>query len=443
MSKYTRRTLLRGAVYGSAVSVGLPLLDCFLNTNGTALAAGAPLPVRFGTWFWGLGVTPSRFFPTKEGKDYELLPETQPFAPSKNKVSIMTGFDAQLDGRPNFPHGVGSQVIRSGIAPTESSRFEGPTFDLMIADQLGRNSRFQTLDLSTMRGAVSNSARGAGQLSPSEDSPGAFYARLFGAEFVDPNSSNFRPSPLVMARHSVLSAVAEQRVALEREVGAADRARLDQYFTSLRRVENQLEMQLEPPPPMAGCRKPMDAPDFQPEVDIEAVAHNHRIMTELLAMALMCDQSRVFNLNFNNAQSSLTFPGSTVTHHQLTHEEGIDAKLGYQLQVTQFVMRIMQEWGYFLSYMDSQKEGEGTLLDHMLVVAHSETCFARAHTITSLPIMVAGRAGGRIDCGLNVLGKGSTVSRVALTVMQALGLSVDRWGTGGNEATKPLAEMLI
>ena len=70
---FVRRSLLRGMMGGAAISVGLPLLDCFLDTNGTALASGAPLPVRFGTWFWGLGHTPGRAITVKDGTDYEFL----------------------------------------------------------------------------------------------------------------------------------------------------------------------------------------------------------------------------------------------------------------------------------------------------------------------------------------------------------------------------------
>jgi hypothetical protein len=279
-------------------------------------------------------------------------------------------------------------------------------------------------------------------MSPTEDSAAALYARLFGPEFVDPNAGTFKPNPVTMARKSVLSAVSDQRSALQAKLGAADKARLDQYFTSLRRVENQLAVQLEAPPPMAACKKPSQVAEFAPAVDIEGVAHNHRIMTELLAMALMCDQTRVFNMSFNNGQSSLTFPGSTVTHHQLTHEEPVDTKLGYQVQATKFVERIMTEWAYFVNFMNQQKEGDRTLLDNSLILAHTETTFAKRHTVDSLPIMLAGSAGGKVNAGLHVTGAGNTVSRVALTAMLAMGVPVDRWGTGGNETNKPLTEIL-
>lgn len=438
-----RRTVLRGMMGGAAVSISLPLLDCFLNTNGTALASGAPLPVRFGTWFWGLGITPPRFFPTTVGKNYELMPETQALAPVKEKVSIFSGFNCEHDGHPNFPHGVGNPVIRSGVAPSVTGQFGGTSFDLKIADAIGANSRFLALDLSAIRGTNSNSGRGAGQMSPSEDTPSTLYARLFGPEFVDPNAATFKQNPVVMARHSALSAVTDDRASLMRKLGAADRARLDQYFTSLRRVENQLAIQLEAPPPMAACKQPGKMAEFVPQVDIESVAKNHRLMTELLAMALMCDQTRTFNMGFNNSQSSLTFLGGTVSHHQLTHEEPVDAKLGYQIEATRMIERIMGEWAYFVSYMDQVKEGDKSLLDNMLVLAHTETTFARRHTVDSLPMMLAGMGGGRVNSGLHVAGQGATVSKVVLTTMQAMGVPVDRWGTGGNEVNRPITELLV
>src|ERR1700722_19195598 len=100
-----RRAVLRGVMSGATFALGLPMLDCFVNSNGTALASGAAFPVRFGTWHWGLGVTPWRFFPTKLGKGYDLLPELQPIAQFQEKVSVISGFDMRLDGRPAIPHG--------------------------------------------------------------------------------------------------------------------------------------------------------------------------------------------------------------------------------------------------------------------------------------------------------------------------------------------------
>src|SRR5471032_2685384 len=99
-----RRRVLRGMLNGGAVTVALPLLDCFLNNNGTALASGAPLPIRFGTWFWGLGVNPARWVPEKVGADYDIKSELSAIEPYKSRISVLSGFDVLLDGQPNIPH---------------------------------------------------------------------------------------------------------------------------------------------------------------------------------------------------------------------------------------------------------------------------------------------------------------------------------------------------
>ena len=92
-----RRRVLRGMLQGAAVGVGLPFLDCFLNDNGTALASGAPLPVRFGTWFWGLGFTPGRSI-AKTGPQIEFLDECRPLDPYKNYINYFSDFNTPLDG---------------------------------------------------------------------------------------------------------------------------------------------------------------------------------------------------------------------------------------------------------------------------------------------------------------------------------------------------------
>jgi hypothetical protein len=102
----------------------------------------------------------------------------------------------------------------------------------------------------------------------------------------------------------------------------------------------------------------------------------------------------------------------------------------------------MEAWLYFVSALDKVKEGDKTLLDNTLVFAHSETEFAKFHTIDNMPIMIAGSAGGKIKSGLFVDGAGSPVSRVGLTVMQAMGVPMDRWGTKSMETNRTITEIM-
>jgi Protein of unknown function (DUF1552) len=445
----SRRTALKGLVNGAKVAIALPLLDCFLDVNGEALAAPtatggvAPVPIRFGTWFWGLGVNPNRFFPSKAGPDYDLKPELAPIAPLKHKINVFGNFTVPLDGAPNLPHGSGGPAIRTGRALTAERGLPGESFDVTIGDLIGTRTRFRSIELSaTGDPRNSLSGRGGGNLNPSEISPSALYQRIFGDGFKDPNSASFTPDPQVLARRSVLSGVAEQRQALESAVGAADKAKLDQYFTSVRQLENQLDVQLTRPEPLQACAVAQKVADRPVGAEIETVIKNHELMTQLLVMALACDQTRVFNMMFNNGASSLTRIGSTITHHQLTHEEVLDNRLGYQPNATYFLTKIMEAWVQFATALDSIKEGPRTLLDNSLVLAHSETEFAKFHTIDNIPMLTAGSAGGKLKTGLYVDGIGTPVSRVGLTLQQVMGVPVDRWGGKSMETSKAIGEIV-
>jgi hypothetical protein len=440
-----RRTALRGMMKGAGVMVGLPLLDIFLDGNGAAMAAtGAPVPVRFGTWFWGLGVNPPRWFPSKTGKDYEITPELEPIRALKAKINILGDFAVPLDGKPNLPHTSGGIGIRTGFATTAEGGLPAPSFDVLIGDQIGTRTRFRSLEVSaTGDPRNSLSGRGNGNLNPAEISPMALYTRIFGPGFADPNSATFIPDPQTMARRSVLSAVTDQRQALETRLGAADKQRLDQYFTSIRQLEKQLDVQLTKPEPMQGCVVPRRPGERQVNAEIENVMENHKIMTDLLVMALACDNTRVFNMNFNNGASSLTRIGSTITHHQLTHEEPLDNRLGYQPEASWFINKCMEGFAYFVSALDAVKEGDRTLLDNTLVFAHSETEFAKFHTIDNIPMMTAGSAGGRVRTGQHIGGESTPVTRVGLTLQQLMGVSVDKWGVASLETNKPVSELLV
>jgi len=440
----SRRTALKGILNGAGVVVGVPLLNAFLDGNGEAMAAtGAAVPVRFGTWFWGLGVNPNRWFPSKAGPGYDLKPELAPIAAFKDKINILGNFAVPLDGAPNLPHATGGPAIRTGRALTAERGLPGESFDVTIADQIGKRSRFSSLEMSSSGDPRNSlSGRGGGNLNPSEVSAGSLYQRVFGTGFQDPNSGNFTPDPVAMARRSVLSGVSEQRQSLMAAVGAEDRQKLDQYFTSIRQLENQLDVQLTKPEPLQACVVPRKIPELPVNAEIETVMRNHELMTDLLVMALACDQTRVFNMMFNNGASSLTRIGSTITHHQLTHEEVLDNRLGYQPEATYFLTRIMEAWVYFVSALDKVKEGNRTLLDNTLVLAHSETEFAKFHTIDNIPMMTAGSAGGRLKTGIYVDGIGTPVSRVGLTLQQVMGVPVDRWGAKSLETNRTLTEIV-
>ena len=181
----SRRTVMRGMLQGgAAVAVGLPVLECFLNTNGTAYAATAgaaagPLPPCFGTWFWGLGLTPNHWEPATTGPDYELPAHLAGLQPIKSKLNLFSGMQVFLDGKVNQNHYSGAQGQATGMVSRNGSDYS-TSIDTLIGEQIGRGTRFRSLEV-TCDGdsSASWSARGSSGLNPSETSaPGAVRAPL-------------------------------------------------------------------------------------------------------------------------------------------------------------------------------------------------------------------------------------------------------------------------
>jgi hypothetical protein len=432
---------------GAAVTVGLPFLDCFLDANGTALAAGgAPLPVCFGTWFYGCGLNPGRWEPKTVGANYEFGIELQSLDAFKHKLNVYSQMSALLDGRPRGAHTVGPAVIMQGTTPPtlEHSFNSEPSIDAVIADAIGSRSRFRSLEVSCTGSPVSTHSKRAGTaMNPSEISPLALYTRVFGAEFKDPNAASFIPDPAVMARRSVLSAVAGQTQRLMSQVGAADRAHLDQYFTSLRELEQQLDLQLQKPAPLAACSVPARPDDTHIGTEVADVRGNHRLFAKLLAHTLACDQTRVFNVMLTDGLSQLRFAGEANTQHLFTHEDPIDEKLGYQPNVVRFVPTVLENLNVLLTELDAIREGDRTLLDRMLVLAYTDSGYAKNHTTDNIPMLTAGSAAGRIKTGIHFAApKGDPVTRLSLTVQQALGLPVASFGTESNKTSKTITEVM-
>ena len=440
--KISRRTVLRGMLGGAAVSVGLPLFDCFLNGNGTALAQGAPLPVRFGTWFWGCGMNPDRWVPATEGDDYELPPELEVLAGVKEHISVLSGFNAVLDGRPNLPHWTGVMAMLTGSVPSVEPEVPAPTLDVLISGQIGTTTRFRSIEMNATGVPGQSYSRASESIvNSSTVSPLELYARIFGPDFFDPSSGPFVPDPRTVLRQSVLSAVRDDAARLEKQLGSHDRQRLDQYFTSLRQLENQIEVSLTPPD-LEACRKPGAPAGESVGTDLEQAKSTHRLMTDLLVSALLCDQTRVFNMLFSWGTSELRKSGAQTAHHQYTHDELVDPVLGYQPEATSFVIESMQAWAFFVERLAATPEGDGTLLDNCLVLAHSESSFAKSHQVTLLPVMIAGAAGGRLRPGVHVRGNGEPVTRVGLTVQQVMGLPVSEWGTRSLLTSRPVSAIL-
>jgi hypothetical protein len=441
---------LRGILAGSAVTFGLPVLDCWLNSSGTAWAdTGAALPPIFGTWFWGLGLAPGFWQPKTTGLNYEFGDQLKVLNPVKAKLNLFSGLQIFLDGKVNQNHYSSPQGIITGtvtaFGPGNGNGSTGfrITLDQLIANHIGRDTRFRSLEAACDGDPKTTwSARGPNGMNPAETSPVALYTRIFGPEFKDPNSAEFTPDPAVMIRRSALSAITDQRQELLKRVGSADRVRLDEYFSSVRDLEQQLDIQLKKPAPLPACTMPTAPEKDAKGTLLEDGMMNHRLFSQLLTHAVACGQTRVFNLLLSQGMSGFRMNGETTGHHTYTHEEPIDQKAGYQIKASMFTDRYMKGLLELVQTLDSVREGSRTLLDRTALFCFTDHSEARIHSMVHFPILVFGSAGGRFKTGYHVQVDGDSCTRVGLTVQQALGLPVSSWGTESNEAKRPFTEVI-
>ncbi len=437
----SRRRVLKGVLGGSAVTVGLPFLNAFLNESGTALAAtGKSLPPCFGTWFCGLGLNPGYWEPKEEGLIGEMPVQLKPLEAFKNKMNVYSGMRVFLDSHPPKVHFTGAHAMLSGGIAEEPEAY--PTIDTLVAEHIGNGTRFRSIEVSCNGSAESYSRKSASAVNPSEFSPANLYGRIFGPEFTDPNAAEFKPDPRTMARKSVLSAFSDERKQLVADLGAEDRSRLDEYFTALRELEQQLSLQLEKPAPLEACSIPSNGEEGAHNLVIDNAVADHKLFAKLLAHALACGQTRITNIVLDGASGNLRTAGSPVTFHIHTHEEPVDPDLGYQRQVAWFQEQVLGALNQFLVELDNVREGDGTLLDRIVVMYGTDTGFAKFHSLENMPMFTFGGAAGRMKTGLHIPAHGDTTSRVGLTVQQALGLPVAEWGTESNRTDRTITEVL-
>jgi hypothetical protein len=439
-TRINRRMVLRGALAGAAVSMGLPLLEVFLNDTGSALAGGAPLPRRFGIFFWGNGNLPDRWVPSGSGPTWEPSPQLAPLAALKENITVVSGMKVYTGNA--VPHGSGPAGIFSGsplLAGIETNNFSAPSIDQVIASAVGGDTRFRSLELAVQRSSDTMSINGPHSMNPAEFSPKALFDRLFGDEFTLPGSEP-KLDPRLALRRSVLDAVADDAKRLQSRLGKADKIRLEQHFDGVRGLEQRLKKFEENPPSLASCAYPptpeADYPDIDGRPQLSAVS---RIMSDIAAMALACDQTRVLSLWFSRPVSNLLFPKATAGHHQLTHDEP-----GEQPQVFEILLYVMTELAYFLSALKAVPEGDGTLLDNCAMLCTTDCGYAKAHSVEEYPILIAGGAGGALKQGIHYRSVASeNTSKVLLTLARAMGLTLSEFGAEGGHVTDGLSAIEV
>ncbi|MEE2830568.1 MAG: DUF1552 domain-containing protein [Myxococcota bacterium] len=437
MNRPTRRTILRGLLGGGAVAVGLPVLECFLDGRGLAFADGSSFPRRFGLFFWGNGILPHRWRPSGEGEGeaWALSDQLMPLAPVKDVISVVTGLEVRVPNE--IPHFSGACGFLSGVAPLGEegdNTFAGPSIDQIIAAEIGGETLYRSIEVGAYPGS-GLSFTGPHSSNPPETSPHALFERLFGVGFSLPGD-DLVVDPRLALRRSVLDAVLEQTTRLRASVGAQDAQRLEQHFDGIRDLEMRLGRMQDNPANLESCA----LPDVPPADEaIASLSERNRLLCDLLALSLACDQTRVFSNFFTHPVHNFVFPGTDAGQHQLTHDE-----LDPQPQVHDTVLQAMEELRYFIEALRSVPEGDETLLDHCGLLATSDVSLGRTHSLKGIPCITAGSAGGRLRTNQHYhSGTSENASTVMLSLVRAMGIVSPSFGSGESQATEGLGAIEV
>jgi hypothetical protein len=431
----SRRTLLRGILGGTAVAIGLPPLEAFFNANGTAMACGGPIPKRFGLFFWGNGVVPDRWIPAGDGEDYEMSDELAPLSPYRSKIAVVTGMEVKV---PNtVPHGSGAAGLLS-CRPIQSTdlgdTFAGPSIDQIIAAQIGGETLYPSLQTAASD-TLGLSYNGPNSRNPAETDPYALYERLFGASFRPPGSDGV-VDPKIGLRRSVLDAVMGDVNALSTRVSAADRVRLEQHLDGVRQLEGRLAKLEEDPPDLDACAQPAAPTGSFADVDGRAqISARSRVICDMLAMALACDQTRVFGHYLTEPINNNLFPGAPDGHHNLTHDEPSPQPIVHAITV-----QCVEELAYLVGALDRVPEADETLLDHCIVLGCTEVSLGRLHSLTDIPLVLAGSGCGSLRTGFHYRSIGAeNATSVMLSIVRAMGIAMPDLGSDDAQTSSGLS----
>jgi hypothetical protein len=421
-----RRTFLKGM----GVSMALPLLEAMVPA-ATAMAATPAAPVRrLGYVFMPMGCDITRWTP-KGDRLEELSPILSSLAPVKQHVSILSNMELQ-NAYPGT-HATSNAAFLSAARAkhTESSDyFLGTTADQIAAQHIGRDTQLPSLEMAMdMLQVVGQCDNGYACVyqnnlswsSPTTPLPAEAHPRLVFEMLFGEGGSKADRQAALKRRASLLDFVKDDLSRLGKTLGPSDQTRLNQYLESVREVERRIQ------------KAEHDAadnslPDLDRPVGVPAAYADHaRLMFDLQVLAMQGDVTRVTTFQLARETSNRTYPeiGVPDPHHPLSHHGNDQAKIARMAKINAFHVSLFAE---FLQKLASVKEGNGTLLDHSLLLYGSGMGNPNVHDHINLPVIVAGGAAGGMKGGRHIkFEKPTPLANLHLTLLDKAGVRIDKF----------------
>jgi hypothetical protein len=434
-----RRTALRGM----GASLALPLLDAMVPAM-TAQAATAAAPVRrLNYLYMPMGSDIARWTPPGKDTLTELSPTLQSLAPFVDHLTVITNMELK-NAYPGTHATSNSSFLSCARAKwTESSDYRlGTTVDQIAAKAIGQQTQLPSLelcmDLLATVGQCDNGYACVYQNNlswsspttalPAEAHPRIIFERLFG----DGGSAEDRQGAL-RKRASLLDWVKEDITRLAGKLGPEDRSRVDHYLDSIREVERRIQKA------EAGVAN-KELPDLDRPVGVPPSYLDHaRLMFDLQVLAMQADITRVMTFQLARETSNRTYPEAGVNdpHHPLTHHGGDVEKIAKMAKINAFHVSL---FAYFLEKLKSTREGNGTLLDHSLLLYGSGMGNPNVHDHTNLPILVAGGAAGNMKGGRHIrYSQPAPLANLHLTLLEKAGVRLESFGDSKGKVDELLA----
>jgi hypothetical protein len=424
-----RRTFLRGV----GATLALPMLDAMVPA--LSARSGDPVP-RLGFIYVSNGVIQNQWTPATVGAGFELSPILKPLEAVKDHVNVLSGLShLQAD---TFGDGTGDHPRASAVWLTGVHAYDrtkpgvevrlATTADQLAARQIGKGTQVPSLELHVdfaTQGSCDSgdcfyvntvSWRNETTPNPAESHPRIVFERLFG----DGGSAAERAA---RARQtgSLLDSVSEEVRFLAKTLGSGDSRKLSEYLESVREIEQRIqhteahgELSVELPD------RPIDIP--------ESFEEHTKLMLDLVALAFSADITRVFTMIFSRELSTRTFPniGVPEQHHPTSHHRNDPELIAKKAKIDTYHVQLLT---YFLTKLQATKDGDGSLLDHSLIMYGGGMGDGNLHRHSDLPCLLAGNLGGRMKTGRHLAYPRDTpMANLLLTLLDKAGVHIDKMG---------------
>jgi len=427
----SRRTVLRGM--GTAVA--LPLLDAMLPAFATA-AAGKPV-ARFGCVYHPNGIIYDQWLPKGEGANYELSPTLKGLEPFKDQVLVITGLasdqaEALGDGGGDHSRACGSYLTGAHVRKSDTAVENAISMDQILAKAWENETQLSSLQMT----ADENSLLGDCDLGYScaysstiswltptlplmaENNPRVLFERMFGSS--GSTDARIRAARLREDK-SLLDSVNARVAQLQRKLGASDNAKVNDYLASLRDVERRIQKAEE--------QSSKALPDVQQPAGVPDKFEDHvRLLYDLQLLAFQSDLTRVTTFMYGREQTGRPYPqiGVPDPHHPLTHHQGNPEKMDKCAKIQRYHIALFTE---YLDKLRKTPDGDGTLLDHVVLLFGSGISNSDRHTHGPLPTFLAGGGAGTLKGGRHLVYPEHTpLTNLQLTLLNKLGVPAEKIG---------------